>query len=97
MSGRHEYMGESIGNISRLAPCIFAARQTKVENKSVTFSRLLSHKMGVVDEEYVRKSNDPRAIVGRKVNINANEVRALVQIISKLGRHMSNAIGRIGL
>lgn len=57
---------------------------------------LLSHKMGVVDTDYVRKSGDIRAIVGHKVSIDAGEVRMLMEIISKLGRYLSKAIGQIG-
>ncbi len=55
---------------------------------------LLSHKMGVMDEEYVRKSGDSQAVVGRKVNIDANEARALAQIVGKLGRYLSDVMGR---
>jgi hypothetical protein len=57
---------------------------------------LLSHKMGVVDDEYVRKSGDARAVVGRKVSVHSDEVRTLVQIIGKLGQYLSVAMGRIG-
>jgi hypothetical protein len=57
---------------------------------------VLSHKMGVVDAEYVRKSGDTRAVVGRKVGIDVGEVRALGQIMGKLGRYLSDAMGRIG-
>jgi len=56
---------------------------------------LLSHKMGVVDEEYVRRSCDTHATVGRKINIDIDEVRALAQIIGKLGQWLSDAIERI--
>ncbi len=54
---------------------------------------LLSHKMGVVDAEYVRKSADTRAVVGHKVNVKAGEVRGLGQIIGKLGRFLAGALG----
>jgi Zn ribbon nucleic-acid-binding protein len=53
---------------------------------------LLAHKMGVADKEYVRKSGDAGAIVGRKIKIDANEVRQLVQIISKLAEYFVNAL-----
>lgn len=53
---------------------------------------LLSHKMGVVDDEYVRKSSDISAIVGRKVSISADEVRELVRIIGKLARYVSSEL-----
>ena len=53
---------------------------------------LLSHKMGVVDEEYVRKSGDLHAVVGRKIKIGADEVRDLVQILGKLAQHLVNGL-----
>jgi hypothetical protein len=34
--------------------------------------------MGVIDEEYVKKANDPAAVVGRKVSITADEVTELL-------------------
>jgi hypothetical protein len=51
---------------------------------------LLSHKMGVVDGEYVRKSGDTEGVVGRKINVDAEEVRELVRITGKLGRRLWN-------
>ncbi len=57
---------------------------------------LLSHKMGVVDAEYIRRSGDPRAVVGRKVTVDAGEVRALAQVIGKLGRYLSDTMGKLG-
>jgi hypothetical protein len=87
-------------NVSALFKLDFAAGLTGDEWKAAVqgFQKrhLLSHKMGVVDGEYVRKSGDTEAVVGRKVNIDAGEVRALCQIIGKLGRYLSDAIGRIG-
>jgi hypothetical protein len=56
---------------------------------------LLSHTMGVMDDEYVRRSGDPYAVVGRKVSIDAGEVRQLAQIIGKLGRYLSETMGII--
>lgn len=46
---------------------------------------LLAHKMGVIDEDYVQKTNDPGAIVGRKVRLAADEVGAAIAIIETLG------------
>ena len=53
---------------------------------------LFSHKMGVADVEYIRKSGDHKAVVGRKVNVSVVEVRELVQIIACLGKYLSNEI-----
>jgi hypothetical protein len=53
---------------------------------------LLSHTMGVVDDDYIRKSGDVQAVTGRKISIDADEVRELIQIVGKLARHVSNAL-----
>jgi hypothetical protein len=53
---------------------------------------LLSHKMGVVDEEYVRKSGDMHAVLGRKIRITAAEVRDLVLILRKLAHDLVNIL-----
>lgn len=47
---------------------------------------LLAHKMGVIDEDYVQKSSDPGAIVGRKVRVTAEEVATALAIIESLGK-----------
>lgn len=57
---------------------------------------LIAHKMGVVDQQYIARSNDTQAVVGRKIGIGADEVRGLLQIISKLARGLSNDLGEGG-
>jgi hypothetical protein len=47
---------------------------------------LLAHKVGVIDEDYIQKANDPGAILGRKVRVTANEVAAATAIIERLGK-----------
>ena len=51
---------------------------------------LVSHKMGVADDDYIHKSGDAQAVVGRKISIGAQEVRDLVQILGKLTQYASN-------
>ena len=41
--------------------------------------------MGVVDDAYVQATNDSTAIVGRKVQIRAEEVKRLVDVVLQLG------------
>jgi len=53
---------------------------------------LLSHTMGVIDEEYVRKSGDVQAATGRKIKVDAEEVRELVRIVRKLAHEVSTAL-----
>ncbi len=49
---------------------------------------LLAHKMGVIDEEYVQKANDPDAIVGRKIYVDKDEATSAIGIIEALGRRL---------
>ncbi len=53
---------------------------------------VVAHKMGVVDEDYVRKTGDLRAVVGRKVTIGADEVRELARILAKVARTISDGL-----
>jgi hypothetical protein len=53
---------------------------------------LLSHKMGVVDDDYIRKSGDTLAVVGRRISVDEAEVCQLVQLVSKLGQHLSDSL-----
>jgi hypothetical protein len=53
---------------------------------------LLAHKMGVVDEEYLKKANDPQAILGRKISIAPDEVTATIKIIQALGKQLFDCL-----
>jgi hypothetical protein len=63
-----------------------------VATQSFQKRHLLAHKMGVVDQDYLSKTNDPAAIVGRKVAINRVEVREFARIIRKLATGFSRAL-----
>ncbi|OGV32564.1 MAG: hypothetical protein A2020_14790 [Lentisphaerae bacterium GWF2_45_14] len=55
---------------------------------------LLSHKMGVVDGDYISKTGDANAIIGRKITVTSEEVRTLVQILYKLAHNISIESGK---
>jgi hypothetical protein len=57
---------------------------------------LVAHRMGVVDQDYVRKTGDTRAVAGRKIDIGADEVRQLATTISKLARRLSDDLRGLG-
>jgi len=57
---------------------------------------LVAHKMGVVDQDYIAKTGDTQAVVGRKIGIAADEVRGLLRIISKLARSLSSGLHEAG-
>ena len=42
---------------------------------------LFEHKMGVIDEEYIRKTNDRDAILGRKISLDKDEIIELIRIL----------------
>jgi len=54
---------------------------------------LLAHRMGVVDEAYIQATNDPDAMVGRKIQISSNEVRNLAGTIKSLGTFLAQQLG----
>lgn len=56
---------------------------------------LLSHKMGVVDADYLRKSGDTHAVMGRKVGIIEGEVQELVLLVGKLAQHLSDMFQKL--
>jgi len=49
---------------------------------------LLAHKMGVIDDEYVKKAKDPQAIEGRKITITEEEVLQLVGLLKIIGTNI---------
>jgi len=53
---------------------------------------LLAHNMGIVDEEYLRKTNDPQARVGRKITILAEEVQAMLGQTKRLGEFLASCL-----
>lgn len=49
---------------------------------------LLSHRMGVVDQDYLDATNDPHAVLGRKIVITADEVTRLLGLLKDLGSYL---------
>lgn len=54
---------------------------------------LLSHRMGIVDEQYILKSGDKGTEVGRRIKIEALEVEELVAVLRKLAHHLVKKLG----
>jgi hypothetical protein len=53
---------------------------------------VLSHKMGVIDDDYVKKANDPHAVVGRKLSLSRDEVTTAIQIVRVLGNRLFEGV-----
>lgn len=53
---------------------------------------LIAHKMGIIDENYLKITGDNTAIVGRKVQIQADEVYALISTLKSTGEQLFKLI-----
>jgi hypothetical protein len=53
---------------------------------------LLAHSMGIVDEDYLKKTGDSQARVGRKVSILPDEVKVMLGLTRKLGAHLAASL-----
>jgi len=53
---------------------------------------VLAHKMGVIDDEYVRKTGASPSLVGRKVEITAEEARNLCGQLRIFGRNLADGM-----
>ena len=49
---------------------------------------LLSHREGLVDEDYIRKSGDQRYIVGQRIVVSEPAVRSCLDLVRRLGTGM---------
>ncbi|MCU1302131.1 MAG: hypothetical protein JWQ87_2415 [Candidatus Sulfotelmatobacter sp.] len=49
---------------------------------------LLAHKMGVIDEDYLQKANDPDAVLGRRIRLTEGEVQSAITIVESMGRRL---------
>ena len=49
---------------------------------------LLAHKMGVIDDEYIKKAKDLSAVVGRKIVITSEEVLRLALLLKTIGSNL---------
>jgi len=47
---------------------------------------VVAHKMGVVDQAYMDRTNDPAAVVGRKIRITEADVRSTAAVVQKIAR-----------
>lgn len=57
---------------------------------------LIAHRMGVVDQDYIAKSGDNEAVVGRRISITPDKVRNIIQLVGKVARVLSAAFAEVG-
>ncbi|HZP87092.1 MAG TPA: hypothetical protein VFB54_09760 [Burkholderiales bacterium] len=56
---------------------------------------LIAHKLSVVDQDYIAKSGDTRAVVRRKIGIGAEEVKVLASITSRIAPRMLASVQQL--
>ena len=64
-------------------------------NRAFQKRHLIAHKMGVVDQEYITKKNDPDAVVGRKISVAKTDVQATMSTVRKIARGFAQGIAAI--
>ena len=52
---------------------------------------LFAHKMGVIDSEYMTKSNDVNAVMGRKVILTFDDIEKTVNSLNTIATYLSNS------
>ena len=50
--------------------------------------------MGVIDEDYVKRSHDSRAVLGRKITVSRDEVTATIGLTEVLGKSFFDGVLR---
>lgn len=53
---------------------------------------VITHKMGVIDDAYVKEANDPGAVVGHKIKVDRLEVERLTQLLLQTGSHLASEL-----
>jgi hypothetical protein len=53
---------------------------------------LIAHRMGVVDQVYINTSGDLGAIIGRKVDLDSEDIKAVILLIRRLGQHIRDVL-----
>lgn len=68
------------------------SEEWSIANISFQKRHVLAHKLGIIDEEYIRRSGDTKAILGRKVSITSDDTLILIPIIEKLAGYMVESL-----
>ena len=62
-------------------------------NKCFQKRHVFAHNAGVIDIDYIRKSGDTGATVGRKLSISSDEVQQLVPLLKQIAADLSAGLG----
>lgn len=56
---------------------------------------LVAHKMGVIDSEYVNRTGDNPHLIGRKIEVDADEVTKLAHLLRRIGKYLYVELARL--
>ena len=56
---------------------------------------LLAHKMGVIDREYIDKTADAEAVVGRMIKIERDEIKEIIKVLRKLSSNLFEQLNQL--
>ncbi len=68
---------------------VVTAEEWQAAVMAIQKRHLISHNQGVVDQKYLDKTGDTRAVAGRKIGIDTDEVKELARIISTFAPRIS--------
>jgi hypothetical protein len=54
---------------------------------------LIGHKMGIVDDAYLKATGDTNAVLGRKIKIDNGETQELRRFLMLVGEHLTKGLG----
>jgi hypothetical protein len=70
----------------------FTADEWRLLVKGFQKRHLIAHRMGVVDQAYINNSGDFRAVIGRKVDLDSDEVSVVIALVRRLGKHVQDVL-----
>jgi hypothetical protein len=70
------------------------AKTAKLELRGFQKRHLLAHTMGVVDADYVARTGDQTAVVGRKIAIRDDDARAVMSAVRTMAQHLCNSLAK---
>lgn len=72
----------------------FSAEEWATLVRAFQKRHLIAHKMGVIDDAYIRATGEPENMKGRKVTITPEEVRGFIPLVCRLGTHLQTSLDR---
>ena len=90
-------IGKAAENVKKLfsidMPSFVSSDEWKNVVRAFQKRHLIAHRAGVIDEQYIAITQDPDAELGRKIRLDAAEIRLLLATLATVGRQLAGALG----